>query len=152
MHNPKENFVKIGAGTNVLEIGCGDGGNLLPFAKLGCSVVGCDIADMRINDARKFFSEEHVEAKFIACDAFLLKDLENQFDIILCHDVIEHIYDKIGFMTKCKKLLKSNGELYLCLFLHGKCHLEVINKFAKDFCSVIYLLCIFYQILSIKGY
>lgn len=108
-----ENFVKIGAGTNVLEIGCGDGGNLLPFAKLGCSVVGCDIADMRINDARKFFSEEHVEAKFIACDAFLLKDLENQFDIILCHDVIEHIYDKIGFMTKCKKLLKSNGIIFI---------------------------------------
>ena len=108
-----ENFVKIGAGTNVLEIGCGDGGNLLPFAKLGCSVVGCDIADMRINDARKFFSEEHVEAKFIACDAFLLKDLENQFDIILCHDVIEHIYDKIGFMTKCKKLLKSNGIIFM---------------------------------------
>lgn len=108
-----ENFVNIGVGTNVLEIGCGDGGNLLPFAKLGCSVVGCDISDARINDARKFFLEEHAKAKFIASDVFLLKDLEKQFDIILCHDVIEHIYDKIGFMEKCKNLLKTDGIIFM---------------------------------------
>ena len=30
----------IKAGMNVLEIGCGEGGNLLPFAEMGCNVTG----------------------------------------------------------------------------------------------------------------
>lgn len=106
-------YVRIGGGTKILEIGCGDGGNLLPFAKLGCTVVGCDIADVRINDARRFFEEENVAADFIASDAFLLKDLEKQFDLIICHDVIEHIHDKYAFMAKCKNLLKPQGVLFM---------------------------------------
>lgn len=32
----------------VLEVGCGEGGNLLPFAKAGCRVMGVDIDAMRI--------------------------------------------------------------------------------------------------------
>ena len=32
----------------VLEVGCGEGGNLLPFAELGCDVIGIDIAASRI--------------------------------------------------------------------------------------------------------
>ena len=27
----------------VLEVGCGEGGNLLPFAELGCDTIGIDI-------------------------------------------------------------------------------------------------------------
>ena len=32
----------------VLEVGCGEGGNLFSFAKLGCSVTGVDIAAGRV--------------------------------------------------------------------------------------------------------
>ncbi len=32
----------------VLEIGCGEGGNLLPFVRLGCEGVGVDIAETLI--------------------------------------------------------------------------------------------------------
>ena len=39
-------FKKIKEGMNILEIGCGDGGNLLPFAELGCSTTGVDILRM----------------------------------------------------------------------------------------------------------
>ena len=47
-------YRQIGKGTNVLEIGCGDGGNLLPFSRMGCDVVGVDMAEGRIKDTRKF--------------------------------------------------------------------------------------------------
>ena len=33
----------------VLEVGCGEGGNLLPFAEAGCRVMGVDIDAMRQN-------------------------------------------------------------------------------------------------------
>ena len=41
----------------VLEIGCGEGGNLLPFAEYGCEIVGVDIAALRIEQARTFFAK-----------------------------------------------------------------------------------------------
>lgn len=43
----------------VLEVGCGEGGNLLPFAKAGCRVMGVDIDAMRIEQARAFFAQRH---------------------------------------------------------------------------------------------
>ena len=36
----------------VLEVGCGEGGNLLPFAELGCDTIGIDIAVSRIEQAK----------------------------------------------------------------------------------------------------
>ena len=39
----------------VLEIGCGEGGNLLPFAQAGCQVYGMDLCKGRIEQAKAFF-------------------------------------------------------------------------------------------------
>lgn len=48
-------FMSIGEGTDVLEIGCGEGGNLLPFAQAGCQVTGVDMAEDKIRAAGRFF-------------------------------------------------------------------------------------------------
>ena len=50
-----EKYKEITHGINVLEIGCGDGGNLLPFSKKGCNTLGVDLAECRISDAKKDF-------------------------------------------------------------------------------------------------
>lgn len=104
---------QVEKGMKVLEIGCGDGGNLLPFSCMGCDVVGVDMAEGRIKDVRKFFLENGAKGRFIASDVFLLEELKHQFDLIVCHDVIEHIDDKEGFMCKCKQLLKQGGGIFM---------------------------------------
>lgn len=38
----------------ILEVGCGEGGNLLPFAEKGCNVFGCDISSNKIQNAIAF--------------------------------------------------------------------------------------------------
>ena len=81
-------YMKIGEGVNVLEIGCGEGGNLLPFAQDGCSVLGVDLSEDKIRAAERFFAEEGAQGRFLASDIFAVKELEGQFDLILCHDVI----------------------------------------------------------------
>ena len=48
----------IQTGMNVLEIGCGDGGNLLPFSQMGCRTTGIDISVNRIEDAKAFFHSD----------------------------------------------------------------------------------------------
>lgn len=98
----------------VLEIGCGEGGNLLPFVRRGCHVVGCDMSETRINEARLFFQDEPAERiRLIASDVFLLKEMYHQFDIILIHDVIEHIEEKRSFMEHVKDFLAPGGVLFV---------------------------------------
>ena len=98
-------FIDITSSSKVLEIGCGEGGNLLPFAQKGCAVVGIDVCISRINEAIDFFSRKDKAGKFI-CDDFFCLDIRDKFDIILIHDVIEHINlsQKKFFLIKAKSL------------------------------------------------
>lgn len=99
--------------TKVLEIGCGEGGNLLPFAELGCEVVGVDIAKSRIQQAQSFFADKNQEAIFIASDIFQLRSLERTFPLILVHDVIEHIGHKAQFLSDLRNYLTSDGIIFI---------------------------------------
>ena len=103
--------------TRVLEIGCGEGGNLLPFAENGCKVTGIDICQKRIEEAQDFFTERHQKGTFI-CQDFLLAEVPetetDKFDLILIHDVIEHIESpyKKDFMLHIKHFLKQGGIVF----------------------------------------
>lgn len=106
-------FMRIESGMNVLEIGCGEGGNLLPFAERGCRVTGVDLASGKIDNARKFFAAEGQDGTFIASDIFKVKELEASFDLIICHDVLEHIGDKFRFMCDLGKYLRQGGIVFM---------------------------------------
>lgn len=100
----------------VLEIGCGEGGILMPFAKMGCDVYGVDISKTKIENAMLFFSENQLEGQFICCD-FLQMNLTEYtgiYDLIIVHDVIEHIEpdSKREFMLRARSLLKEDGVMF----------------------------------------
>lgn len=97
----------------VLEVGCGEGGNLLPFAEAGCRVMGVDIDAMRIEQARTFFTQRHQQGQFIATDIFQLEDKATNFPLILLHDVIEHIRDKERFLSGLQKHLSADGAIFV---------------------------------------
>ena len=106
-------YKKIKKGMNILEIGCGDGGNLLPFTELGCNTTGVDLSAGRIKDAILFFEERQIKGNFIASDIFKLKGLEHKFDLIICHDVIEHIKDKAKFLSNLPKYINPEGIIFM---------------------------------------
>lgn len=97
----------------VIEIGCGEGGNLVPFAEIGCKVCGIDISTGKIDNARRFFREKGLDGEFI-CSDFVRCEIEphvGRYDIIIIHDVIEHIdpEDKDEFMSRAMALLRPSG-------------------------------------------
>lgn len=100
-------------GMKILEIGCGDGGNLLPFSRRGCKVTGVDMSPSRIEVAQKRFAEEQAEGEFIASDIFKITELQHQFNLIICHDVLEHIGDKLLFMQNIRRYLAPDGILFM---------------------------------------
>ena len=103
----------VGPGTRVMEIGCGEGGNLLPFARLGCDVTGVDIAACRIEEARRFFREEQARGRFTRQDIFNLHLPGRGYDIILCHDVLEHIKGKGLLLSLIKGYLNEGGIVFM---------------------------------------
>lgn len=107
-----ENHKQIIPELNILEIGCGEGGNLLPFSQRGCKVTGIDISDIRIEEAKQFFREENLQANFLCQDIFAAGFTE-KFDIVIIHDVIEHVLAKKRLLTIAATLLNSNGLMYV---------------------------------------
>lgn len=107
-------FIHITPRTHVLEIGCGEGGNLLPFAQAGCRVTGIDLAAGRIDEAHRFFRQAKAQGTFIPADILqYTPPAERGFDLILMHDVIEHIADKPRLLAAVRQLLSPNGLLFI---------------------------------------
>ena len=101
--------------TSVLEIGCGEGGNLKPFLDIGCErVVGVDMYKAKIDLAKNFYSNHPNKKKIelVHADIYDTHDL-GQFDIIITRDVLEHIHGQERFMQFVKKFLKPEGKFYL---------------------------------------
>ena len=110
-------FITASPSNRVLEIGCGEGGNLLPFAQSGCYVKGIDLDKERVEQARQFFQQSGQLGDFV-CQDFLssqspLKD-SDRFDVILVHDVIEHIppSSKKPFFSHIHSFLKQGGIVF----------------------------------------
>ena len=101
--------------TSVLEIGCGEAGNLKPFLDIGCHCTGNDISCSRIELGKKFFANHNNIEKlnFICEDIYNVQPTGNQFDLIIMRDVIEHIPNQERFMGFVKSFLKPGGKFFL---------------------------------------
>ncbi len=85
----------------------------MPFAQHGHEVVGIDISSNRIKDAISFFDKENAEAEFICADVLKFDEYKNYFDLIICHDVIEHIGNKQEMLNRIGYFMKTSGILFI---------------------------------------
>ena len=106
--------ITVDKNLSVLEIGCGEGGNLKPFLDIGCKATGVDLSEKKIENGKQFFSNHTNKNNLtlIAEDIYQSKSL-GQYDLIIMRDVIEHIHDQEKFMSYVKKYLKPNGKFFL---------------------------------------
>lgn len=104
----------INENTKVLEIGCGEGGNLKPFLDMHCQCVGIDMSENQINNAKTFYAShpENKKIEFICSDIYKVEKEELKFDLIMMRDVIEHIPNQELFMKIVKKFLNPDGVLF----------------------------------------
>ena len=108
-----EGVLDVSKPISILEVGCGDGGNLLPFAKRGHEVIGVDISENRIKGAISFFEQEQEKAIFICDNILNLKEYKGNFDLIICHDVIEHIGNKQEMLSRIEYFLNPTGVIFI---------------------------------------
>lgn len=112
-----EETKQIGKGVNVMEIGCGEGGVLVPFMEKGAYCVGVDLNPLRIDIANKFFASDVAAGKieFLyknVYDADFLQRFKGFFDVIILKDAIEHIPDQEKFIPYLINFLKEGGQIF----------------------------------------
>jgi SAM-dependent methyltransferase len=110
-----EKHMAVDSSKRILEIGCGEGGNLEPFLDLGCEVMGIDLNKGKIEKGRAYFDAHPKKDKitFILRDIYKIKTEEvGQFDLIIMRDVIEHIHDQEKFMGDVKRFLSPTGKIF----------------------------------------
>lgn len=128
--------------TRVLEVGCGLGGNLAPFARKGCDVSGVDIDPQSIDKAKDLFDKCGLNGTFTCCDIHDYK-ADCAFQLIMLHDAIEHIKEKKCLMARLRELLTEDGVLYIafpawCMPFGG--HQQVARTKFVSRCPFIHLL------------
>jgi len=105
----------ISASTRVLEIGCGTGGNLVPFLEEGCTVLGVDISATSIERAESLLSghPQRANLKLIADDIYNRSEADGVYDVIIMRDVIEHIHNQEKFMAFVKRFMAPGAVFFL---------------------------------------
>jgi SAM-dependent methyltransferase len=98
-----------------LDVGFAYGGFLAAFASLGYDVTGIEISERFARLGRL-----NLESSSLAVDTrigdFLSDEViagEQQFDLITCSDVIEHVMDPAACLRKICRLLKPGGVAYV---------------------------------------
>jgi len=99
---------------SVLEIGCGEAGNLKPFLALGCKCVGVDISENRIENGKRFYqnAKNSENLTLLVSDIYDLKNV-GTFDIIIIRDVIEHIHNQEIFIKKIADFMNEKTIVFV---------------------------------------
>jgi 2-polyprenyl-6-hydroxyphenyl methylase/3-demethylubiquinone-9 3-methyltransferase len=92
-------------GTRVLDVGCGNGFTCGEFLKRGCTVVGIDLSEQGIAQARRAHSRGRFEV--------LQRLGEAPFDLVVSTEVVEHLYDPRSYVRGCFAALKPGGD-FIC--------------------------------------
>lgn len=100
-------------GLKVLDIGCGTGQYSVELARLGCQVVGIDISEEMLNEARKKAAQENLNIEFISGDIHELELPENTFDLVLSVTALEFFPRPDEVLAKAHYWMKKNGRMVI---------------------------------------
>lgn len=113
----------------ILDVGAGNGFNSIFFAKQGHSVTWLDYSSAMLSDAKKAAKKEGVLEQITFCQADAEKAQEifkgQQFDLILCHLMIEFVPDPKEVLRGICELIVPGGFLSI---LDANRYSEVYRK------------------------
>ncbi len=98
-------------GKRVLDMGCGAGLLSEPLARMGGAVTGVDAAPENISVARQHAAQSGLAIDYRAGEFDAVEG--EQFDLITCLEVIEHVADPGRFVADLAALLAPGGMLIL---------------------------------------
>ena len=131
--------VNVLNGLKCLDIGCGGGILSEPMTRLGAIVTGIDASEMAIQSAiahsRK--SRLDIDFKCMSTGDLIKSSLDNQFDIIIASEVIEHVSNRALFLSDIAKLCKPGGLVVFTTINKSILGVLLGKFFAEEFIKVV---------------
>ena len=111
---------KEGVGGRFLDLGCGEGRHLIPFARAGFRCEGLDLEPLALKRARGFLRGAGVagKVKLRTGDALKLPYPRDSFDVVLDSGCFHHIRkrDERLFIDNVVRVLRPEGQFLLTVF------------------------------------
>ncbi|MEO6951241.1 MAG: class I SAM-dependent methyltransferase [Polyangia bacterium] len=101
--------VRLEAGEKLLEIGCGEGGNLWHLRGRAGARFGIDFSLARARAA----SKESAGAIVACADATRLPFADESFDVTLVRDLLHHVPTRLDVLTQAYRVTRHGGRLHL---------------------------------------
>ncbi len=101
------------AGKTILDIGCGGGILSEALAQRGGIVTGIDMAPTPLAIAKQHSEMSGLKIDYQLSSAEDFAKSNEQYDIVTCLEMLEHVPEPASVIASCAKLLKPGGHLYL---------------------------------------
>jgi 2-polyprenyl-6-hydroxyphenyl methylase / 3-demethylubiquinone-9 3-methyltransferase len=106
----------------ILDIGCGGGLLCEPLYRLGATLTGIDPSENNIKIAKLHSEEMGLKINYLCCPPERL-NFDEEFDIILNMEVVEHVSNVNLFIESCSKIINKDGIMFV----------STINKNLKSY-------------------
>lgn len=101
------------AGKRVLDVGCGGGILSEAMAQRGAKVTAIDMGETPLSVARLHQLESGLEIDYRQVTAEGLADEQpEQFDVVTCMEMLEHVPDPASVIAACQRLVKPDGQVF----------------------------------------
>lgn len=102
----------------ILDIGAGLGQVSLTLAKAGHHCTLTDISANMLSYAKAYAKADGLNCQFFVAPYQALPEIlgNQQFDLILCHAVLEWVDNPRGVVAMCERFLRADGVLSLCFY------------------------------------
>jgi SAM-dependent methyltransferase len=117
---PKECAVSLLSGvggSDILDVGCGDGENAVLLARLGGRVTGIDVSPAAVELARKRARIEGVQdrTRFVCAPVAAAQLEAAQFDVIWVDNVLHHLLDELPATLSALCVWAKPGALFVAM-------------------------------------
>ncbi|MBI2105999.1 class I SAM-dependent methyltransferase [Candidatus Woesearchaeota archaeon] len=108
----------------ILDIGCGNCRNLLPFKNFGC--YGIDFSEEMLKQAKNFTKKNNFKVNLKLASAEKISYKDNLFDYVLAIAILHHLKNPEIGIKEIHRVLKNNGEAYITIW--NKLQLKLLFK------------------------
>ena len=140
LNNKNKTFVKPLNRLKCLDVGCGGGILSEPLSRLGALVTGIDASEMAIQAAitHSKKSRLHINYKCMTTGELIKSNtLNNQFDIIIASEVIEHVENRGLFLSDISKLSRSGGLVIFTTINQSVLGIVLAKIFAEGILNIV---------------
>jgi ubiquinone/menaquinone biosynthesis C-methylase UbiE len=110
------------AGLDVLDVGCGQGIDVVRYARAGARVRGIDLTPRHVELARMHVAALALDAELVVADAETLPFEDHSFDRVSSNGVLHHTPDIDAALREIRRVLRPGGEARVLVYNRWSFH------------------------------